>query len=347
MKSRGKRLTHLTTALGLLVLVVAGFAAKDLAVEQWFLWELRSEDEQERKVAVEKLVEMRSVRAARPLIALLRERDRINRLGYGWQFPELSDVEKALVRIGLPAIPALVDVLKNGESITVRTLSAIGLPALPLLLEVSGHYDEQVWSLINSSLSKMGPPVVATIEGLKHKDRHVRAAVAHLLAAGQMEAAVPALIETLEDEHGFVRAAAAQALGMIAPSGRAVVPALMRLRKDERGPVRSAAVRALGRASKDALVPVFVESLRDEHRSVRAAAAGALSEMEGDSARQAIPALINALGDEIERVQGFAASALVRFGSRKAGNAQMDFLRVRRSDQVMHLMERTKRRRSR
>ena len=43
MTSKGKRLTYLTISLGVLVLLVAGYAFKDRAVEQWYLWKLESE----------------------------------------------------------------------------------------------------------------------------------------------------------------------------------------------------------------------------------------------------------------------------------------------------------------
>ena len=63
MTGKGKRLTYLTVLVGLVVFVLAGVALKHRAVEQWYLWKLESEDEEERKLAAEKLAEMCSVRA--------------------------------------------------------------------------------------------------------------------------------------------------------------------------------------------------------------------------------------------------------------------------------------------
>ncbi len=42
--SEGKRLTYLTISLGVIVLLIAGYAFKDRAVEQSYIWKLESED---------------------------------------------------------------------------------------------------------------------------------------------------------------------------------------------------------------------------------------------------------------------------------------------------------------
>ncbi len=65
MTKECKRITHLTIALGVLVLAIAGYASRDLAVEQWYLWKLKSEDREEQRAAIQKLGEMRSASARR------------------------------------------------------------------------------------------------------------------------------------------------------------------------------------------------------------------------------------------------------------------------------------------
>ena len=72
MTSKGKRLTYLTIALGVLVLLVAGYAFRDKAVEQWFLWKLNSEDEGDKKRAIEKLAEMGSVLALPVILRIVQ-----------------------------------------------------------------------------------------------------------------------------------------------------------------------------------------------------------------------------------------------------------------------------------
>ena len=56
MKSRKqKAIVSAVSVFGIVVLVVAGLALKPAILEQWYLWELESEDEQDRKLAAEKL----------------------------------------------------------------------------------------------------------------------------------------------------------------------------------------------------------------------------------------------------------------------------------------------------
>ena len=95
------------------MLVAAGFAFKRPILEQWYLWELESEDEQERKLAAEKLGELRSVRAIPSLIRILRGE---------YVFPGepnpgepliLHYSSEALARIGAPAVPSLIEIFSD------------------------------------------------------------------------------------------------------------------------------------------------------------------------------------------------------------------------------------------
>ena len=145
MIRNGKRLTYLTIALGVLVLLVAGYASRDLAVEQWYIWKLESEDEQERKLAAEKLGEMGSVRAVPSLMLQIEQLEAkySTRFGYavsGWprnfqqsrfrafhegRWKRYTDQEweknwagEALAKIGTPAIPAMIASLKPDQRLT-------------------------------------------------------------------------------------------------------------------------------------------------------------------------------------------------------------------------------------
>ena len=79
MTGKTRRLTTwLVIATGSLVLVVAGFAAKDTVVESYWLSILDSEDEKTRKVAAIKLGDMRSVRAVPRLVRqMIRNAERL------------------------------------------------------------------------------------------------------------------------------------------------------------------------------------------------------------------------------------------------------------------------------
>ena len=61
----------------------------------------------------------------------------------------------------------------------------------------------------------------------------------------EAERAVPALVEALRDESGYVRRDAAYALGKLGAGARAAVPALLAARKDRERNVRKAVDEAL------------------------------------------------------------------------------------------------------
>ncbi len=68
MTNKGRRRTHLIIALGILALLIAGYASRDLALEQWFIWQLGSDDKAIQVAAAEKLADIGSVRAVPHLI---------------------------------------------------------------------------------------------------------------------------------------------------------------------------------------------------------------------------------------------------------------------------------------
>lgn len=69
---RGKVIAASTVAVGLAVLVAAGYAAMDRMCEEWYLWQLEEGDEQEQMIAAKKLGELKSARAASRLVAAFR-----------------------------------------------------------------------------------------------------------------------------------------------------------------------------------------------------------------------------------------------------------------------------------
>lgn len=197
----------------------------------------------------------------------------------------------ALVKIGLPAIPSLIEALKNRglQSSACWALMRIGKPALPAL-----------------------------IKALKEKDREVRSLAAYLLGNIKEKEAVPPLISLLKDTDLRVRWEAVRALGKIG-DGRAIPPLLEILSSRDEG-IRVAAVEALGRIARgegrgDKKISLpLVRALKDENRYVRYAAAGELASL-GD--KRAIPVLIEALRDENEEIRWRVAEMLGKIGDRK------------------------------
>ncbi len=111
MEPRSKKaVLFLVIVSGVVVVVAAGFALKRPLLEKWYLWKLESGDEEERKTSAERLGEMGSKSAVRPLIELLRrevvEENAARALGLMMR-NELLDSEAESV------IPAIIETLQD------------------------------------------------------------------------------------------------------------------------------------------------------------------------------------------------------------------------------------------
>lgn len=208
--------------VGLLTLAGAGFALKDKALEEWYIWELESENQEVRKNAAEKLGEMRAVRAIPRLMELCPEDKEYSEKRAQRETTYIMD---ALVKIGKPAVPALVRKLQYGRipwcAWSARyALGRIGSPAIPAL--IAALRDEDEYTRHNAALTLGELPL-----GPLAKD------------------AVPALMETLADENLSVRRVAADALGYIGDVIGA--PALSAMLKDDNKLLRYSAAWALSK----------------------------------------------------------------------------------------------------
>ncbi len=164
------------------------------------------------------------------------------------------------------------------------------------------------------SLAQMNHPAAfgALVGAVQHTLRDVRVDAAFMLAKQsnyQEQAAVPGLLDALQDDDVRVRVAAIKALGDIgAPSA---VPELLHiLNKDTDNDMRWAATGALGKMGATA-VPGLVEALQDEDWKVRRSAADALWGLREPSAA---PALVEACVDRNDVVRQAVAAALEALG---------------------------------
>jgi HEAT repeat protein len=235
-------------------------------------------------------------------------------------------VEEALGKIGVPAVPALIEALKDDDEDVRRAaagaLGEIGDPqAVPALIEALKDDDEYVRRAAVGALGKIGDlqAVPALLEALKDRDEYVRwAAVGALGEIGML--AVSAVLEALKAEVWRVRLAVARALGEI---GVPAVPALLDALKAEEWRVRQVA-GALGKIGEQQAVPALIQALKDENENVREAAARALRKIGGP---HALPALLEALKDDDWRVREAAAGALRKIGDRQALPALLEALK--------------------
>ncbi len=130
----------------------------------------------------------------------------------------------------------------------------------------------------------------------------------------EAQAAVPRLVQALNHKNQFVRQSAAKVLGRIGPAANASISALEKTLGDPEMSTRIEAATALWRVahSKAAVVALAAEARKIEDPSSTFAVT-ALGEI-GPAAETAIPALIEALGQESIFGKALAAEALGRIG---------------------------------
>ncbi|HKO44413.1 MAG TPA: PQQ-binding-like beta-propeller repeat protein [Pyrinomonadaceae bacterium] len=201
-------------------------------------------------------------------------------------------------RIGPPAIPLLVELLRNERTSFRRS-------ALNELIDLAPETE-----LIQPALRR----------ALRDEDSMVAGDAARALGAlGQRAGpSVSALVKTLSHENPYVRIYAAEALASIGPKASDATRDLARALRDPIPGVRWAAAEALGSIGPPAQlsVPQLIEALKDEFLYVRICAAEALGSI-GPKAHAAQESLRAAAKDPALRNQ--AEWALSRIAGLESG----------------------------
>jgi HEAT repeat protein len=188
------------------------------------------------------------------------------------------------------------------------------------------------------ALGSIGEAAVAAIpalmEALDDPEPYTRNTAANalgLIGPGAADA-VPAIIRMLDDPDGVARVGAANGIGLMGVAATPAVPVLLRMIEDESQDIRVAATFALQNLGPHAAAaaPRLTISLREgKTHWVRAASANALAAM-GEVAQSSIPSLRQALEDEHPMVRTSACHALRRFtpedpGCRVGGSPVFEF----------------------
>ena len=186
---------------------------------------------------------------------------------------------------------------------TFEIIRRIGPPAIPLLVDLLRHEWDSIRRSAVDALIDLAPHTEwiqpALRRALRDEDSMVAGDAARALGALGKRASpsVGALVNTLSHEDPYVRIYAAEALASIGPNAAKATNALAEALGDPIPGVRWAACEALasiGPAAQSA-VPQLIEALEDEFLYVRIFAAGALGSIgpKAQSAREALRAAAN------------------------------------------------------
>ena len=222
--------------------------------------------------------------------------------------PKVRAVAKAaLVQGAARSLPLLRRFLnRRNEDLHLETfeiIRRIGPPAIPLLIDLLRHKQTSFRRSAADALIDLAPETEmfqpALKLALRDVDSRVAGDAARALGALRERASpsVPALVKTLSHEDPYVRVYAAEALASIGPKAGAATMDLARALSDPIPGVRWAAAEALasiGPAAQSA-VPQLIEALKDEFLYVRICAAGALGSIgtKAEPAREALRAAAN------------------------------------------------------
>lgn len=222
--------------------------------------------------------------------------------------------EAALVKGARRSLPLLRRFLnRRNEDLhleTFKIIQRIGPPAIPLLVELLRDERTSFRRSAVNELIDLAPDTEwiqpALRRALRDEDSMVAGDAARALGALRERASpsVRALVKTLSHENPYVRIYAAEALASIGPKASAATRDLARALGDPIPGVRWAAAEALGSIGPAAqsAVPPLIEALKDEFLYVRICAAEALGSI-GPKAQTALEALKAAASDPALRNQ--------------------------------------------
>ena len=213
----------LIVVLGTVALLVMAVTLKRPALEQWYLWQLESENEEERAIAAETLGEMNSVRAVPKLAETLAKEPG------PYARTRIADALRGIVPgavSAVDAVPALIDALKADHE-DVRGTAA----------EILGKIGSQAKAAIPALGTALATDKSVSV-------RTVAAGALGEIGRGVKDA-VPVLEEALKCRFDDVRDSAAYALGEIGPEAAGALPSLRDTLKDPVGRVKWSAAEAI------------------------------------------------------------------------------------------------------
>ncbi len=280
-------------------------------VSLWALARVHPEDKELRRQATEQLVER------------LKEQDPFVRVAAARALAALPPAPEI-------TLPIFEKMLKDADTTTIQhamdALASLGAPAVPRLVEILKQHKE-LRVQVAYILGQIGPGAASAVEALSQQvaDEDFNVSTEAVLALAKIGpaagGAVPALLAALQKENCLNAHAIIYALGKIGPKAAAAEPVLLKEMncKDCSLAVISAwtFTQIQPRSAKTAAkaIPVLIPGLSDSLPETRKAAAEALGDL-GPLAREAVPALQKAAKeDDSKAVREAAAKALQSIGA--------------------------------
>lgn len=247
-----------------------------------------------------------------------------------WLVIKTAEVLVRYRRDAQGAVPVLIDLLKNGESLRVKKellvslgkIGRIAVKALPVIKTYlrSGSLRAEAILAISGVESGSGESLALFVKALEDKDERIQKsglkAIERLGPKGK--GAAPAVQKLLKSDSVYIRASAIFTLRFIVGRDPAFVKVFLEMLNDENSDVKLYAVTALGKLGPLAktAVPKLIEVLNQntKYGSVEAEAAYALS-LIGEKTLS-VPALRKALKSPKRRIQQAAKSALRKLGAK-------------------------------
>lgn len=369
-----RRLAVLSFGLVVVLAVGAFFALRGRepsfegkSLSAW-LADLGSDDEEQRALAREAVREigapalphlLRSVAAFDSTWIKLRlwlARKGLIKANFDKEQEAMRAAFEALTALGpeaASALPEFAKMLPRQTFVAGMMIANVGpvhgthpaVKSIPVLMQRLGTGDVDERDAVMGALSAIASDAVPSlVKALSEPNEVVRERA--VLCLGEIalkpSICVPALAKTLSDKKASVRQSAAGALGRFGEGAKLAAPHLLDLLKDEEPQVRISAAVALKRIDprqKDAM-HVLLEALADE--KVRVEAASAIGSL-GADAREAVPALVEAMKESWQRVEDaeFLKGLLKRKGidsdSSERANWNEGYFRVN----VVHALERS------
>lgn len=227
------------------------------------------------------------------------------------------------------ATPALRNALRD-ESPFVRAHASLALwrigkdkDVIPVLIQVTQTSHEFGPRAAIHSLGEIGPDAKSAVPQLRKllEDRKVMTVSAAAIALWKIEKYEPSIGVLGELVQSYDDRWSADALGDIGPEAKDAIPALLKGVQSRDEYLRDSAARALWRINRhEAAIPALIQRLREAQPIARSYAAKSLGAI-GRDAKQAVPALTEALRDQDADVRHFARLALKKIDPEAAAKA--------------------------